>query len=605
MDEPTSELSTTVQPADGPADPPPTEEPTTEAPELPVGDDRPPRRWVLPLALLPIVLLVVLVIAWAVDTSSGGVARNVTLDGVEIGNLSEAELARRVAQVADRWAEAPVEVVARPADDEPAPAEGEPAVGPRTYRTTAAELGLVVDEDRTVARALEVGDDAFVLLRPFDWAASFLRERESPLVFRVSDDQVSTAAVALEGEDRVLATEPTVELVDGTFRVVPGRPGVGLDPADVAAALPAAAVASAEGEEPIRVEVQRKAIPPVGDDAAAEAAAAGAEALVAEPVEVQTSAGNRTISSDLLRTWVTLSTAPDGTVAVDLDPARVGPGLRELFDDIAGGPVDARFSVEGGRPVIIPEQAGKVCCGDDSASRIITALRGGTRTATLDLIDAAPTFTAAEAEKLGIVEEVGSPDVFGPTTMHACCESRVQNIHRIADLIRGVVIEPGETFSVNDHVGRRTRAGGFTEGGAIVGGRVTTGIGGGISQFATTFFNAALFAGLDFGEYQSHSLYISRYPRGREATLSYPHPDLQIKNTTPYGVLVWPTYTDTSITVHLYSTRNVEVSVGEPSSSPAGACTRWTVPRTRTYSDGRVVRDSVFARYRPAEGVNC
>jgi vancomycin resistance protein YoaR len=622
MDEPTSDTSTTVTPTDGRADAPPDDRtaalPTTSEDGPPPdvlsadvrsedGRRRPPRRWFLPVALVPVVLLVVLVIAWAVDTSSGGVARNVHLDGEDIGDQSETELATTVEAVAARWAEAPVEVVALPAEDEPAPAEGaEPtSTEPRTYRTTAAELGLMLDEDRTVERALEVGDDAFVLLRPFDWAASFLREREAPLVFRVSEDQVATSVVALEAEDRVPATEPTVELVDGVFRLVPGAPGTGIDTAEVAAALPAAAMASAEGDGPIRVEVRRRAIPPVGSDADAEAAAAGAEALVAEPVEVQTSAGNRTVPSDLLRTWVTLATAPDGTVAVDLDPTRTNEGLRELFDDIADGPVDAHFTVEGGRPVIVPERTGKVCCGDDSASRIMTSLRDGSRVATLDLTDAAPTFTAAEAEKLGIVEEVGSPSEFGPTTMHACCESRVQNIHRIADLIRGVVIKPGETFSVNAHVGRRTTGKGFTTGGAIIDGRVGTGIGGGISQFATTFFNAALFAGLDFGEYQSHSLYISRYPRGREATLSYPHPDLQVKNTTPYGVLVWPTYTDTSITVHLYSTKHVQVSVGEPSSSPAGNCTRWTTPRTRTYPDGRVVSDSVFARYRPAEGVNC
>ena len=66
--------------------------------------------------------------------------------------------------------------------------------------------------------------------------------------------------------------------------------------------------------------------------------------------------------------------------------------------------------------MILPEKAGKVCCGDDSAARIITAMRSGVRTAELDLIDATPTFTAAEAAKLGIIEEVGHPDVFGPTT---------------------------------------------------------------------------------------------------------------------------------------------------------------------------------------------
>ncbi len=604
MDEPTSETSTDVE---APTEPVPATEATAAdawPPTLPEPDaaaDGPRRRWVLPVSLIPAVLLVVLVIAWAVDTSSGGVARNVHLAGADISNLSEAELATKVAELAAAWAEVPVQVVARPGRGD----DGAETTEPDVYTTTAGELGLLIDEDRTVERALDEGNDAFALFRPFEWAGSFLSHREAPVVFQVSPDQVATTTLALEGADRVPPSEPTVELVDGVFKVVPGKPGTGIDPADVADALPAAAEARGDEERPVRVEVERTSIAPLGDDRAAEEAAAGAEALVAQPVEVHTSAGTRTVSSELLRTWVTLSTAPDGTVAVDLDAERAGAGLRDLFDDIAGEPVDARFTIEGGKPVIIPEQAGKICCGEGSAAKVMESIRAGTRTVTLDLVDASPRFTKAEAEQLGIVEEVGRPDEFGPTTMHKCCESRVQNIHRIADLIRGQVIRPGASFSVNDHVGRRTRAKGFTEGGAIIDGRVSTGIGGGISQFATTFFNAALFAGLDFGEYQSHSLYISRYPQGREATLSYPHPDLIIRNSTPYAVLVWPTYTDTSITVHLYSTRYAEVQVGTPTASPAGNCTKYTTPRTRTYPDGRVANDTVFARYRPAEGVNC
>jgi vancomycin resistance protein YoaR len=217
-----------------------------------------------------------------------------------------------------------------------------------------------------------------------------------------------------------------------------------------------------------------------------------------------------------------------------------------------------------------------------------------------------PALTTEGARALGITEEIGSPGAFGPTTEHACCESRVTNIHRIADILRGAVIMPGETFSVNAFVGERTRDKGFVPGGAIVNGVVGSQIGGGVSQFATTFFNAALYAGLEFGEYQSHSLYISRYPRGHEATISWEHPDLQIKNPTPYAVLIWPTYTETSITVHLYSTRHYsEVTVGEPTSSPSGRCTRWVTPRTRVAPDGSVLRDSVSARYRPGEGISC
>ena len=576
-----------------------TTETSADAPRSPSGEDdkgRPRRRWVLPATIVPIVLLVVLVIGWAVDTSSGGVARNVHLAGRDVGHLSEAELARKVDALAEDYAKVPVEIVARP---------GTTGGETTTYRTTADELGLMIDADHTVKQALEVGDDSFFLLRPFAWAASFVDRRDAPVVYQVSKDQVAASVVALEGDDRTPATEPTVELVDGEFKVIPGIPGAGLDPALVAAALPRAADARGDGDGPVRVVVNRGAIAPIGGDAAAEEAAAGVESLVSQPVEIQTSAGNRTVPPSQLRTWATLSTSPDGQVAVDLDPTRVAEGLRSLFGDIAGGPVDAHFSVEGGKPVIIPEQPGKVCCGEGSAAAIMGALRAGSRTVGLELVDAAPTFTAAEAAKLGIVEEVGQPTQFGPTTKHACCESRVQNIHRIADLIRGQVIMPGATFSVNKLVGPRTRAKGFTDGGAIIDGRVGTGVGGGISQFATTMFNASLYAGLDFGEYQSHSLYISRYPRGHEATLSYPHPDLQVKNTTPFAVLIWPTYTGTTITVHLYSTHYVDTALGTPTASPAGNCTKYTTPRTRTYLDGRVTHDSVFARYRPAEGVNC
>jgi vancomycin resistance protein YoaR len=130
-------------------------------------------------------------------------------------------------------------------------------------------------------------------------------------------------------------------------------------------------------------------------------------------------------------------------------------------------------------------------------------------------------------------------------------------------------------------------------------------VGGGISQFATTLFNAAFFGGLEYGAYQSHSIYIERYPYGREATLSYPEPDLVIENPSPYGVLIWPTYTASSITVTLYSTPWATGAPTAQTESQVGACTRVTTERTRTFRDGRTVKDRVLATYRPAEGVTC
>jgi vancomycin resistance protein YoaR len=232
---------------------------------------------------------------------------------------------------------------------------------------------------------------------------------------------------------------------------------------------------------------------------------------------------------------------------------------------------------------------------------VVNALRSGAGTPVdLPLKAVEPERTLAEAQALGVSAPIGSF-----TTNYAAGQSRVTNIHRIADLVRGVVIEPGQTFSVNGHVGARTAGKGFALGGFINQGVLEEAIGGGVSQFATTLFNAAFFGGLDFEEYQSHSLYISRYPYGREATLSFPKPDLILKNSTPYGVLVWTSYTDSSVTVTLYSTSYATGDQTGQSKSQSGNCTRVTTQRTRTYVDGRTEVDSVFATYRPAEGVNC
>ena len=95
-----------------------------------------------------------------------------------------------------------------------------------------------------------------------------------------------------------------------------------------------------------------------------------------------------------------------------------------------------------------------------------------------------------------------------------------------------------------------------------------------------------------------HDEYFSRYPYGRESTISYPEPEFRIQNNTPYGVLVWPTYTDTSLTVHFYSTRHAVGSVAGQSTGVQGNCTQVTTTRTRTYNDGATENDSFYGAYR-------
>jgi vancomycin resistance protein YoaR len=513
------------------------------------------------------------------------VARNVQLAGVDIGGLTEDELAGPVGDVASDFSATPVEL----------------AVGDTTYRTTASDIGLMVDEEETAASALEVGESSFVLARPFGWAMSLFSERRAPLQLRVNAELVASKVVELEGDDRTAPIEPTIKPTEDGFEVVAGKPGRGIDAPTVANRLPGAA---ASGDEPVVVSVQPGKIEPRFTDSAAGQLASEADDITTEPLVVHVGGATATVEPPMLRSWFSTMATTDG-LGLTIDERVALPDLRRLFRSLDGGPVDASFVVEGGQVRLLAGKDGVVCCTPESTTKVLEALQAGDHELELNTTNGPPELTTDEAQALGIKEEIGQPDAFGPTTRHKGGEPRVTNIHKIADIVRGHVILPGETFSVNSFVGKRTAAKGFVEAGVIYKGVFEHDIGGGVSQFATTTFNAALYAGLDFGEYQSHSIFIDRYPKGHEATISYPHPDLEIKNTSPYGVLLWPTYTATSITVHLYSTKLATVELSGPTSRPQGSCTRWTTTRVRSYPDGSKKTDTVFAVYRPGEGINC
>ena len=191
------------------------------------------------------------------------------------------------------------------------------------------------------------------------------------------------------------------------------------------------------------------------------------------------------------------------------------------------------------------------------------------------------------------------------TTYHPCCEARVTNIHLMADAVDGAVVLPGETFSINERVGERTEEKGYVRAGAIIGGVVyccdkQANIGGGTSQFATTFYNAVFFGGYEDVSHRPHSLYFSRYPMGREATMGYPSPDVVFRNDTLTPVTIRTRYTGTSITVEFYGNNEGRVvsteTIGRATGRDGG---RVTVKRYVTYPNGVTTTESWTHTYRP------
>jgi vancomycin resistance protein YoaR len=124
----------------------------------------------------------------------------------------------------------------------------------------------------------------------------------------------------------------------------------------------------------------------------------------------------------------------------------------------------------------------------------------------------------------------------------------------LGDALDGTLIAPGKTFSFNGTVGQRTAEKGYQEANAIVNGKLVPQLGGGICQVGTTIFNTVFESGLPVTTRRNHSFYISHYPKGRDATVSWGGPDFKFRNDTENWVLISVSYTNSSVTIALYGT---------------------------------------------------
>jgi vancomycin resistance protein YoaR len=349
---------------------------------------------------------------------------------------------------------------------------------------------------------------------------------------------------------------------------------------------------------------------------------------VSGPVEAKVGqAGQLSITPSMIAQSVTFE-PKGGALVPEVDADKlfdaVGKPISQLDLD---EPRDATVRLRDGRPVVVPAVNGTVVPAAALAEVVRPALTrsGGDRTVSVEPVPASADFSTEDARKLRIQTVTGKF-----TTRFPYADYRNVNIGRAAELINGTVLKPGETFSLNKIVGERTKANGFTEGNIISGGKFRLELGGGVSQSATTTFNAMFFAGLEDIEHRPHTLYINRYPAGREATVAWPSLDLKFRNNTKYGVLVQAERvrarpgTQGSITVKMWSTKTYDkvessplrrsnftsgrdVTDSSPKCQPMSPVPGFDVNYSRLfYRDDKIIRtERFFWRYRPTDRVRC
>ena len=249
---------------------------------------------------------------------------------------------------------------------------------------------------------------------------------------------------------------------------------------------------------------------------------------------------------------------------------------------------------------------------------VLPALTSPGRVATIAPVQTQPKVTTAMAKAWGVTEVVSSFSSAFPVN-----PPRTTNITIAARTLDGTLVKPGETFSLNAVLGQRTGAKGYQKAPVINGGRLETDYGGGVSQVSTTVFNAAFFAGVRIEQHTPHSFYISRYPEGREATISWPDVDNRWTNDTGKAILIHSHVSGNEVTVTFYGTRVWDVeavkgprrNVVQPRTitddSPGCVAQSPTVGFDVTVSrifrkDGRQVRTSQFStHYIPEDDVRC
>ena len=117
-------------------------------------------------------------------------------------------------------------------------------------------------------------------------------------------------------------------------------------------------------------------------------------------------------------------------------------------------------------------------------------------------------------------------------------KDRTTNLRLAAEKINGTVLMPGEVFSYNTVVGKRTIDAGYKEAKIYVNGEVVDGLGGGICQVSTTLYNAILYANLEIVERRNHQFVPSYAGAGLDATVVYGSIDFQFKNTRSYPIKI-------------------------------------------------------------------
>jgi vancomycin resistance protein YoaR len=260
------------------------------------------------------------------------------------------------------------------------------------------------------------------------------------------------------------------------------------------------------------------------------------------------------LTADKIRDWLEFQSR-DGRPTAGLNRASLANYLQSIASEINVPLQEGKFSMQDGKVVNFePSQSGlelQIAASADMINKKIVEV--GVTEIDLTVQETKPATTTDDINNLGIKELIGE----GHSNFKGSPTNRRHNISVGAGALNGILIKPGEEFSLVKTLGKIEASTGYLPELVIKGNKTTPEYGGGLCQIGTTTFRAALDAGLPITARTNHSYRVSYYePAGTDATIYDPQPDLKFVNDTGHYILFTTEMTSNDLYFRFYGTRD-------------------------------------------------
>lgn len=429
----------------------------------------------------------------------------------------------------------------------------------KTIELAASEIDLIYDYDRTAFEAFVVGRSGSLLSTTITQLSTLIYGKNVPIQTNYNPEKLNGFLNDIAENLYIPTIEPQVLIQDGSVFVETGKSGQEVN-MELFLARTKEAIASGTNKVYIPIATRTNKL----SSEQVQELSKRAQAFLGKKITFSLEDSSIVFTDQEIARLLTPNNAYEEEKLQDI--------INTVSQKFAQPVQEATFKFENNRvqefkPAKNGREVDKNKLKDQIIETLMTIESQPLKEYTINppVIHTEPTATTEGVNNLGIKELIGK----GSSKFKGSIASRMHNIGLASSRLNGILIPPGQTFSFNEALGDVSTFTGYQQAYIIKEGKTILGDGGGVCQVSTTFFRAALNAGLPILERQPHSYRVTYYEQdsgpGLDATVFQPSPDLKIKNDTPAHILIQTSFDQKNATLifELYGTsdgRIVEVS---------------------------------------------